>query len=515
MKFLLLFLSLFSQSQVDSIFSILSDSEGQDITLMVYPGVYWLDNPDNPEVQMNPHGEGTPYAKKINCRSLRIIGVDRNPQNTVFAVNRGQTQGAIGNYTMLSFSGSKLYSENITYGNYCNVDLVYPRDTTLNRRKRSEAIVQAQLAHCHGTDTVVARNCRFISRLNLCNFTGARYAEFDSCYMECTDDALAGNSLYRHCNFTFFSSKPFYHSGKGTVFEDCDIDILTTGTQFFTKTPSPVTLKDVRLYCDHPINLAWCRDNNPDICSATNVTLNGRKAKFDSKHRRHTIEKLELLSGSKRVGDVLYTFDAYEPKDTRFYNWVVDSSIPSWYYGTAYDAAEGYKGYVQNQKGARLIIEPLKTTLLSSFHGKKRESIQSISFTACPCKSAGQGFGSALGQYLDVCVAMDKDSLNGFALRIQRTPDYSNAVAVSFVKYQNGEATHLTTPQKCELFHSPCKIKVAIDNSKLIASLRYKNKILNISAIAKANTNAKAMILQHTGSVGSSATLIKDIKVKW
>lgn len=505
-------LVLSRQLDVDSIFTILSHADERSFTLLVSPGVYWLDNPDSPEIKMNPNGEGTPYAVKIRCRNLNIIGLDPNPQNTVFAVNRGQTQGAIGNFTMISFNGRRLHTENITYGNFCNIDLVFPRDTTFNRSRRAEAIVQAQLAHCYGTDTVIVNNCHFLSRLNLCNFTGAHYAEFNNCYFECTDDALAGNSLYRHCQFTFYSSKPFYHSGNGTIFDDCEIHIKTNGTQYFTKASSPVALKNTRLFCDHPIKLAWCKDNNPSICRAENVTLNGKKARFDKKYRKHTIEKLELLSGNRQVGNAIFTFDAFETKDTRFYNWTIDSSTPSWYYGTAYDAAEGYVGYVQNQKGARMIINPVKPRA-----SKKK----SISLTACPCKSGGQGFASALGQYMDVCIVMDKDSLNGYALRIQRTPDYSNAVVVSLVRYTNGEISYLNTPQKCELFHSSCKIRVNYDEyctmdegAKLSAVIKHDGKKLLLEESISKNSN-NTFIIQHTGSVGSSATLLKDIKCKW
>ena len=64
--------------------------------------------------------------------------------------NRGQTQGAVGNFTMFHFSGDNISILNITLGNYCNVDLTYPLNPKLNRKKRNDAIVQAQLAICNG-----------------------------------------------------------------------------------------------------------------------------------------------------------------------------------------------------------------------------------------------------------------------------------------------------------------------------------------------------------------------------
>lgn len=504
-------LRLSKQEDVQKVFENLQQDIGKEDTqtvLIIEPGIYWLDNPDDKAVRMNPNGEGTPYAVKINRHNLKIIGTDSNPKNTILAVNRGQTQGAIGNFTMILFNGKKLYTENITYGNYCNVDLIYPKDPSQNRAKRNNAVVQAQLAHCVGTDSVTAKNCRFISRLNLCNFTGAKHAEFYNCYMECTDDALAGNSIYKNCKFTFYSSKPFYATGKGTVFDDCDIYVKTYGKQYITKATSPVTLIDTRFHCGHSIKFGWCKDNDPSICKAINVTLNGKKVKFDNKKHIFKVEKLEMLNGSKRIGNAIYNFDAYETDDTRSQNWTVNNNIPSWYYGTAPDGAEGHTGYVQNQKGARITITP------DNGNTEKRNTY--ISITACPCKSAGQGFGSALDQYMDICLNMDMKTITGYGLRIQRTPEYDHAVVIMLIKYTNGKVTHITEPQKCELFKTACKIIVSLNGGVLTAKLKHNSDVQEIST-SNITCNEKLshlqFMIQHTGSVGASATLLKDIKI--
>ena len=494
-------LRLSSQSEVDSIFEQLNTK--QNVVLLVAPGVYWLDDPDDSQIRMNDNGKGTPYAKIITTPEIRIIGTDSNPENTIFAVNRGQTQGAIGNFTMLLFRSRRIYTENITYGNYCNVDLVYPRNPSLNREKRNTAIVQAQLAHCWGTDTIMARNCQFISRLNMNNFTGARYAEFHNCYMECTDDALAGNSLYKNCKLTFFSSKPFYATGQGATFDDCDIYLLTHGTQYFTKATSPVSLINTRLHCDHDIRLAWCKDNDPSICHAENVTLNRKPAEFDSSYHKFVLEKKKLYNYGQQeiVNGNRWTFSAFETADTRFYDWHIDTTVPVWYYGNACDGAEGHEGYVQDQKGARLIISPCNS----------KKTFKGISFTACPCKSAGQGFGSALGQYMDICIGMDVEKLNGWGLRIQRTPDYDHAVEVKLIEYNNGKVTAISKAEKCELFLSECHISVKYSGKKLSAVITHEGKeqMLSLDGV---NLNKGDIMIQHTGSVGASACLIKDIE---
>ncbi|MEZ4892837.1 MAG: hypothetical protein R2778_07445 [Saprospiraceae bacterium] len=75
----------------------------------------------------------------------------------MLACNRGQTIGAQGNFTMFRFYGDGTSSENITFGNYCNVDLEFPLKPELSKKKRAEAIVQAQLIHCDG-DKIVAQH---------------------------------------------------------------------------------------------------------------------------------------------------------------------------------------------------------------------------------------------------------------------------------------------------------------------------------------------------------------------
>ena len=96
----------------------------------------------------------------------------------------------------------------LTLGNYCNIDLVYPRNPSLNRAKRYSAITQAQVAFSHG-DRVVAENVRFMARLNLCNLNGTKRALFLNCHTESTDDSLNGGGVYLNCTSDFYGTQPF------------------------------------------------------------------------------------------------------------------------------------------------------------------------------------------------------------------------------------------------------------------------------------------------------------------
>ena len=240
------------------------------------PYVYWVDDPDDPEIRVGAGGD-TPYGLVINCDYLHLIGLTKDPYNVVLAVNRGQTQGAKGNYTMFYIDGRGTQTENLTMGNYCNVDLEYPLKPELSRPKRAEAITQSQLVITNG-DKVLAKNCNFISRLNACPFVGSARTLFVDCHIECGDDALPGTAVFLNCTVGFYSSKPFYNtSGTGAVFLNCEITSDVQGTQYLTKAGGTVTLVDCNFISDHPgFKVEWTPEPAADLkCVQSNITLNG------------------------------------------------------------------------------------------------------------------------------------------------------------------------------------------------------------------------------------------------
>ncbi len=785
----------------------LEAANGQhDIHITLAPGVYWLDNPDDPVVRRTADGTSIPYAVEVHCPGLQLKGEDPDPERTVIAVNRGQTQGAMGNYTMLHLKGDDLQFENLTFGNFCNVDLVYPGRPDLSRPKRAEAIVQAQIAICDGSDRVLARNCRFISRLNLCPFVGGRRTVFDRCYFESTDDALAGSAVYHRCRFTFFSSKPFYNTSlTGAVFLGCHIDTHTHGTQYLTKVAGAVTLidTDFRTLYDAtatPLRIDWTRDPYTPVCYQHGVQLNGRpyyvgsEAKatgvlladadpllsayrliselgdtiynvfnlvgtpdgWDPLNQRGSIAEIESQLGASLTGlpvtlrvetsrrqlaatdDTLslraqllcwggypvaptfsqattlrwsapgqvavrpgeyptahvtsrnrfdrdvetlvtavsdygpqgmaafrvaaylteaptltaaptiavnkkekcyqvrytlsnnsaedistitwyrcpdeataqalvatpterptgalavrrakgsegatytptradlnqwlvavvapqqrgtrvgpptagllgpvkqgklllwtlfderkmttdfhdqpvekqpqvlpgcWTFDVCKPTDTEAFPWTADTLAQPWYYGAAQDAAVG-QGLVQQTRGARLFYMPT------------RDACRSTRVTAIldPCKSGGQGFGSATGQYLDLYIAFDPTTLTGYGLRIERTPKYDKAVTFTLMRYENGVSKALTEPLASSCYRSSCTVQLSLEGDHLKATASTSAPEAQTRAEVAPTVNletrvetpkACALGIQHTGTVGSGATLIHYLEGTW
>lgn len=718
------------------------------LTIKISPSVYWIDNPDDPTVRKPRPGENTPFGLEVNIDHLRLIGTGRKAEETVVACNRGQTQGAVGNFTMLHITGSDIYTENLTFGNYCNVDLDYSSNPTLSRKRRADAIVQAQLIICNG-DRYHARNCRFISRLNLCPFAGARRALFEKCHFESTDDALCGTGVYVGCTFTFFSSKPFYAtSPQGAVFLDCDITSLCNGTQYLTKVASPVAMIDCRWHSQHPdLNIAWAPYPTPELrCYQSNVTLNGRPILIGKNQLEYTIDVTDkpilgaykipnnqynianLVGGSdgwnplkqKRVkvnpqpitltashrsaeleadrdtliitasdssavwsmrkednnllgiinhsagsvtvcsansgeepqrvvltattpdgretacaitakpatlpapafrslpeisrrGDALYvgyeiettgrrdmsdvtwwrsgredgkdatcvkvsrstqalkypltdadegkyvyavvtprharsaqggprmtrivgplkscptekrfstdftdfpstlqtrtapgiwTADCYKPLDVSEWEWEVAQG-DAWHYGEGTDGAKGIAGLQQTLRGARLLYTPTES----------QKGAMSITLDVAPCKPAGQGFGSATGQYLDVCLKFDPATLTGYALRVMRTARHDRKVELSLVKYTNGRTEQIGEARPTDLFVTGCRISLRATDSELSACVENPrfNRSETLSATIESSPYS-GVAIQHTGSTGASAILLTNLDISW
>lgn len=268
-------------------------TDGTEDSPMIFylaPWVYWIDDPDDPAVRVGKDGQG-PYGLVIDCEWLKFFGLSDKAKNIVLACNRGQTIGSQGNFTMFRLIGDGTSSENVTFGNYCNVDLVFPLKPELNRQKRASAIVQAQLIFTNG-DKIFARNTRFISRLNLMPFVGAKRALFDRCHFECTDDAMCATGVYLNCSMDFYSSKPFYATtGTGAILLNCDVKLLTRGEQYFTKGGGQVGVVDTRFTGDYAKYIGW-RDIVPKEARnyQYNVTFNGEDYLISPKDPQTTVD---------------------------------------------------------------------------------------------------------------------------------------------------------------------------------------------------------------------------------
>lgn len=687
-------------------------------TLYITPGVYWIDDPDHPEIVVGKDGR-EPFGIIVKGKIIHFIGLGASPQDVVLASQRGQTQGAVGNFTMVDFWCDSLYVENLTMGNYCNVDLDYPLNPSLSRKKRSEAITQAHVGYVHGR-YLWAKAVRFISRLNLNPLNGAGESYYEDCHFECTDDAMNGSAVYRHCDIDLYGQKPFWSTfGKGAMFIDCDFTVKSDNRDmYFCKQGGPLTLIDCRYHAPvDSIYIGWtaypqqwlrCYQQNftlngkpylignrqPDntvllqdydsedipfmpisqhqatlltgrdtlllssqssqwsvqedfeeyitlrlagrdsvlvipsnytdeiaefcvIASAADgrqaacqltvlpselpppvflqepsvrfqdgraivdyqLDLQGRRdesriewfrsyngceyysvgdshdypareyqmhaadrgqclvARVYPRHQRSgygsPVEAAETVPASMNLSERTYTtdfhdfpcgwqplilegfwtVDGYKPADTAEYPWNFDRSKPMWTYGEGYNGAVG-KGLLQEQRGARLMYTPIE----------KDYGDMSLTLEVDPTKTAGQGFGSATGQYMDVCLKFDTRTLTGYGLRIIRTSKYAKAVDFYLVRYQDGEVTAISEPISSTCYRTGCTISLRVRGSHLSAHVETTTPrpadsdlphVVDLSADIVPNTFG-GVAIQHTGSSGGeSTTMLHRLCITW
>ena len=262
----------------------------EPVRVYLAPYVYWVDNPDVPEVAVGKDGR-EPFGMTINYKNLHLIGLTSDAKNVVLASQRGQTQGAIGNFTMFDFHGDSLQVSHLTMGNYCNVDLDYPLLPALSKKKRNEAITQAHVGYVHGA-FMSARDVRFISRLNLNPLNGADHSEYDSCHFECTDDALNGTAVYRHCNIDLYGQKPFWSTfGAGAAFIDCLFNVKSDNREmYFCKQGGPLTLIRCHYHAPSVSYLGWTAYPQPWLrCYQQEFWLNGRPYIIGDRQLENTV----------------------------------------------------------------------------------------------------------------------------------------------------------------------------------------------------------------------------------
>ena len=142
---------------------------------------------------------------------------------------------------------------------------------------------------------------------------------------------------------------------------------------------------------------------------------------------------------------------------------------------------------------------------------------QTCTVTLDPCKGPGQGFGSATGQYLDICIKFDTRTLTGYGIRFIRTPEYDRSVETYLVEYSAGDIKPISSPLRCDMFRKGCSVTLTADGNMLKATIT--NSIVSHTpqqfeaAMPHPNTFG-GFHLQHTGSTGASATVIKSIFLK-
>ncbi len=288
------------------------------VTVYIAPYVYWLYDPQSRDIVSAKEGYDVPYGAVIDCDALRFVGLCQDAGQVVFAANRGQSHGAVGNYTMFYFRVRDLEMENMTLGNYCSVDLIYPWKPELGRERRTATITQAQLAKQSG-DKFFARNCRFVSRLNLYPVSGGKRCLYENCHFESTDDSLNGHAVYVGCDFDFYGNRPLYDAKEsGAVFLNClfrgrmPADSIEK-EQYFTKEGGQVVTVDCRYEEDPAMErrIGWTKYPLPSLkCYQYHMKENGTPIMIGGEGAAETVTlEGKALCGAYRLeksGAVIY-----------------------------------------------------------------------------------------------------------------------------------------------------------------------------------------------------------------
>ena len=281
------------------------------VTVYMAPGVYWIDDPEATDTMQKREGYSLPFGMYIDCAHLKITGLCENPADVVIAGNRGQSHACNGNYTMIHFRVNELSVSNLTLGNYCSVDLVYPMDPARNYPKRTETVTQAQLAIQQG-EKLYAENCRFVSRLNLTPICGAERALYKDCHFESTDDALNGNAVYVGCDFDFYGGRPIFQAREtGDVFIDCVFRSMLKKAdaeccQYLTKEGGPVALISCRYESHEDVKLGWTKYPGASLkCFQYQVSQNGHPVILGGERAAETVQ----LQGKKALEAYLVETD--------------------------------------------------------------------------------------------------------------------------------------------------------------------------------------------------------------
>jgi hypothetical protein len=147
----------------------------------------------------------------------------------------------------------------------------------------------------------------------------------------------------------------------------------------------------------------------------------------------------------------------------------------------------------------------------------------SLTLQVDPTKTAGQGFGSATGQYMDICLKFDTRTLTGYGLRIIRTVKYAKAVDFMLVEYAGGTVTPLTDPVSAICYRTGCTIELRMRGDSLSAHVETSTvlpsnsglaTVVDLSATVTPNAFGGAAI-QHTGTCGESTTMLHRLKIEW
>ena len=277
------------------------------------PDVYWTG------------GTQTKCGLVVNRNWLTIRGLGEGPEDTVIADARGHMVnsfpadgGANSPAQTMIVNGDGLHLENLTVGNYLNLDLVYPRDPSKNRPMASEVVTQAYALASKGNyDCWTVENCRIVGMLDTLSFHLKRLYMHNT-LIEGTKDFIGGGAaaVYEDCRILIHDTCPMYMAGRqGTLYRNCrfTVSLPDFDTVYLTKFGEQLMLD----HCSFEGNvrhLEWELETKRDgRCYARALTLNGEPVCFSPEAPYTTTPITEENEEAFSVLNMLGGADGWDP----------------------------------------------------------------------------------------------------------------------------------------------------------------------------------------------------------
>lgn len=260
-------LGQYSFKSLQDVIKMASSGTSLDPTIIyLEPDVYWTDDYTKEEIREKDDLIGL----TISQSNITLIGLSKNPEDVVIASDRGQNAGANGNFNTIAI-GDGFHAYNITFGNYCNIDLIYDLDPSKNHEKRQTAITQAQVItkapDVEVMDKWLFDNCIIVSRLNVFSRDDRPYRTYiKNSKIECNDDSLGTGyiTIFENCDIGFFSNNPMGGASNYLqAFLNCRITTDLSGDDkniYLCKNNKPFVIMDTTFSGDL-INVYWKKDN--------------------------------------------------------------------------------------------------------------------------------------------------------------------------------------------------------------------------------------------------------------
>lgn len=337
-----------------------------------------------------------------------------------------------------------------------------------------------------------------------------------------------------------------YYRSSDNKFDDNDIEIAISRFNLDEDVPFTnytLTHGDVNSYIIATIAPKTNISKQGDIktiisnkVSENDVTLvTENEVKPDLKH---------LSNSNKKIEKGTFSFDNHIPNDIKekYYPDSVTGEVNAKYkefeeqtnsanvgfdYTRGIDGALNVYGFSNAGRGARMLYTPLD----------KQNKNMSMDLVLNPAKKAGQGFGSAHGQYLDIYIGYDTTSLTGYGLRIERETPYSNSCLFGLYRFENDVATYISTVKTntekgefnglfAQAFRGNVNVKITLTDNKLTASIvsdvqsdliddDHKNSV-SLQADITNTVKKGGFGFMHTGTTSEgNRTTISSIDVKY